>query len=314
MRALDRQILTAARCDLAVLICGESGTGKELAARAIHLQSSRKKKAFVSLNCGVLTETALELELFGYERGAFSGALRKKKGVLETAHNGTIFLNKVDEMSPRCQLKLLRVLRERVYTSIGGHAEISVDVRVIAATNRDLAKEMAIRRFREDLYYHLAVLTINTPTLRNHRSDIPMLIQHFLAPAGKTSRRSQRRTIEDSAIGILSTYDWPGNVRQLQQVVQRLRGTNFKRAPITVDDIHRVLPGATLTATAQVPVVYDQNESLDQFLDRIMLQLYEQLLAKTGSHTVTARMLRTDRVSLYQRIERARRRLESAHF
>ena len=217
-------------------------------------------------------------------------------------------LNKIDEMSPSCQAKLLRVLQESVFRPVGGHSEIPVDVRVIAATNRDLAKEMALRRFRDDLYYHFAVLMINTPTLRKRPSDIPILVQHFLDPAQRTLKRSQKRKIEDRAMAILSTYDWPGNVRQLRHVVKRL-ATTSKRATITVADIHRALPGATLTATAQVPVIYDKNDSLDQFLDRIMLQLYEQLLTKTGNHTITARLLGTDRVSLYQRIERARRRL-----
>jgi transcriptional regulator with PAS, ATPase and Fis domain len=314
MRALNRQIGTAARCDLTVIICGESGTCKELVARAIHLQSSRKKKPFVSLNCGTLTEAALELELFGYERGAFTGALRRKKGLFEAANTGTIFLDEVDKLSLSCQLKLLRVLQESAFRSVGAHSEISVDVRVIAATNHDLAKEMALGRFREDLYYHLAVLTINTPTLRHHPSDIPILVQHFLDPVQKKLKRSRKHRIEDRAMALLSTYDWPGNVRQLRHVVERLVPANSKRTSITLDDIHKALPGATLTATAQVPVIYDKNDSLDQFLDRIMLQLYEQLLAKTGSHTTTARILRTDRVSLYQRLERARRRLQLAYF
>jgi len=151
MRALDRQIRTAARCDLAVVVSGESGTGKELVARAIHLQSSRKKKPFVSLNCGTLTEAALELELFGYERGAFTGALRRKKGLFEAGNTGTIFLDEVDELSPLCQLKLLRVLRESTFRPVGAHSEVSVDVRLIVATNHDLGKEMALGRFREDL-------------------------------------------------------------------------------------------------------------------------------------------------------------------
>ena len=314
MRALDPQIRTAARCDLPVLVSGESGTGKELVARAIHFQSSRKKKPFVSLSCGTLSETAMELELFGYERGAFTGAVRKKRGLLEAAHTGTIFLDKIGEMSPSCQVKLHRVLQENVFRPVGSHSEISVDVRIIVASHRDLATEMALGRFREDLYYHLAVLTINTPTLRSRPSDIPLLVQYFLDPAEKRLRRFQKHKIDDRAMAPLSTYGWPGNVRQLHHVVQRLRATTFKKAPISVDDIHKALPGATLAATAQVPVIYDKNDSLDQFLDRIMLQLYQQLLAKTGSHTITARILRADRVSLYQRIERARRRLELAQF
>jgi transcriptional regulator with PAS, ATPase and Fis domain len=302
----------AARCDLTVLISGESGTGKELVARAIHLQSSRAKKPFVSLNCGTLTETLLESELFGYERGAFTGAHHNKKGLFEAAHTGTIFLDEIGEMSPSSQVKLLRVLQESAFRPVGGHLEISVDVRVIAATNRDLAQETTTGRFRADLFYRIAVLIINTPALRSRPSDIPILIEYFLDQAQKKLPRSQKHKIEDHAISMLSTYGWPGNVRQLRHVVDRLVATASKGATITVDDIHAALPGTALTATSQVPLVYHENESLDQFLDRVTLQLYGQLLAKTGSHTKTARILRTDRVSLYQRIERARERLQLA--
>lgn len=309
---LDRQIRMAARCDLTVLISGESGTGKELVARAIHLQSSRAKKPFVSLNCGTLTETLLESELFGYERGAFTGAHHNKKGLFEAAHTGTIFLDEIGEMSPSSQVKLLRVLQESAFRPVGGHLEISVDVRVIAATNRELTADTASGRFRADLFYRIAVLTINTPALRSRPSDIPILIQYFLDQAQKTLTRSQKHKIEDHAISMLSTYGWPGNVRQLRHVVERLVATASGGATITVDDIHAALPGTALTATSQIPLVYHENESLDQFLDRVTLQLYGQLLAKTGSHTKTARILRTDRVSLYQRIERARERLQLA--
>jgi len=312
MRMLNRQIRMAARCDLTVLISGESGTGKELVARAIHLQSSRAKKPFVSLNCGTLTETLLESELFGYERGAFTGAHHNKKGLFEAAHTGTIFLDEIGEMSPSSQVKLLRVLQESAFRPVGGHLEISVDVRVIAATNRELAAEIASGRFRADLFYRIAVLTINTPALRSRPSDIPILIQYFLDQAQKKLTRSQKHKIEDHAIAMLSTYGWPGNVRQLRHVVDRLVATASKGATITVDDIHAALPGTALPATSEIPLIYHENESLDQFLDRVTLQLYGQLLAKTGSHTKTARILRTDRVSLYQRIERARERLQLA--
>jgi DNA-binding NtrC family response regulator len=192
-------------------------------------------------------------------------------------------------MLPSCQVKLLRVPQGGVFRPIGRHSEISVDVRVIAATKRDLAGEMALGHFREDLYYQHAVLMINTPA--------PIRVQDFLEPARKTLRRSQKRKVEDRAMAMSSTYGWPGNVRQLRLVGERLVGTTSRRASITADDIHGALPGVTLTATAQAQVIYDENDSLDQFLDRTMLQLYQQLLAKTGSHTKTARMLRTDRVS-----------------
>ena len=310
MKALGRQIRTATRCDLTVLISGESGTGKELVARAIHLQSNRVKKPFVSLNCGTLTETLLESELFGYERGAFTGAHQKKKGLFEAAHTGTIFLDEIAEMSTSCQVKLLRVLQENAFRPVGGHAETSVDVRVIAATNRDLTQEMAAGRFRDDLYYRIAVLTISTPPLRRRPSDIPILVEHFLGEAQKKLTRSRKHKIDADAITALTAYTWPGNVRQLRHVVERLVATAAEGHTITADDIYKALPAATLTgSTSQVPIIFHESDSLDDFLDRTMLGLYDQLLAKTGSHSQAARLLRTDRVSLYQRIERARRRI-----
>jgi transcriptional regulator with PAS, ATPase and Fis domain len=312
MRALVRQIRTAARCDLTVLVSGESGTGKELVARAIHLQNRRARKPFVSLNCGALTETLLESELFGYERGAFTGAHQKKKGLFEAAHTGSLFLDEIAEMSTGCQVKLLRVLQESAIRPVGGHAETSVDVRVIAATNRDLAQEMAAGRFRDDLYYRIAVLTISTPPLRRRPSDIPILIEHFLRDAQKKLTRSRKHKIDQDAITALTTYTWPGNVRQLRHVVERLVATSADGVTITADDIYKALPGATLAgATSQVPMIFHDTDSLDDFLDRTMLGLYDQLLAKTGSHSQAARLLRTDRVSLYQRVERARRRMQS---
>jgi transcriptional regulator with PAS, ATPase and Fis domain len=311
MKALSRQIRIAARCDLTVLVSGESGTGKELVARAIHLQSLRAKKPFVSLNCGSLTETLLESELFGYERGAFTGAHQKRKGLFEAAHTGTIFLDEIAEMSTGCQVKLLRVLQESAIRPVGGHAETSIDVRVIAATNRELAQEMAAGRFRDDLYYRIAVLTISTPPLRRRPSDIPILIEHFLRDTQKKLTRSRKHKIDPDAIIALTAYTWPGNVRQLRHVVERLVATAAEGETITADDIYKALPAATLTgATSQVPIIFHDSDSLDDFLDRTMLGLYDQLLAKTGSHSQAARLLHTDRVSLYQRIERARQRIQ----
>ena len=194
MRALAQQIDTAARCDLTAIVTGESGTGKELVARAIHSQSARATRPFISINCGALAETLLESELFGHERGAFTGAHEKRKGLFEAAHTGTIFLDEIGEMTTACQVKLLRVLQENAIRPIGGHAETAVDVRVVAATNRNLAQEIASGRFREDLFYRIAVLTINVPPLRNRCSDIPMLIDCFLQQAEKKVRSARQHT------------------------------------------------------------------------------------------------------------------------
>lgn len=309
MKVLNRQISTAARCDLTVLICGESGTGKELVARAIHLQSSRAKKPFVSLNCGTLTETLWESELFGYERGAFTGAAQKKKGLFEAAHRGTIFLDCISEISTSCQVKLLRVLQESAFRPLGRSAETPVDLRVIAATNRDLAREMESGRFREDLYYRIAVLPISTPPLRECLSDIPLLVNHFLHEAQKRLDRSGNHMIELAAITALTSYTWPGNVRQLRNVVERLVATSVDGVTITEHDIYTALAAATLTNVKVEIPIFNEDDSLDAILDRTMLRIYDQLIAKTGSHTQAAKMLHTDRVSLYQRIKRARQRL-----
>ena len=309
MKALNRQIRTAADCNLTVLICGESGTGKELVARAIHSQSSRAQKPFVSLNCGTLTETLLESELFGYEPGAFTGAIKKKKGLFEAAHTGTIFLDEIAELTASCQVKLLRVLQERTVRPVGGNAETSVDVRVIAATNRHLAQEMETGRFRADLYYRIAVLPIATPPLREHPSDIPRLVDCFLKHAQSSLARSREHMIEPDAITVLASYSWPGNVRQLRHVVERLVATLADGVTITAKDIYRALPATTFSsALAELPI-FDENDSLDAFLDRTLLHLYDHLLAKTGSHSQAAKLLKMDRVALYQRIKRVRRRL-----
>jgi transcriptional regulator with PAS, ATPase and Fis domain len=309
MKALNHQIRTAADCDLTVLICGESGTGKELVARAIHLQSSRANKPFVSLNCGTLTETLLESELFGYERGAFTGATQKRKGVFEAAHTGTLFLDEIGEISTTCQVKLLRVLQEHAFRPVGGHAETQVDVRIITATNRDLAHEMQSGRFREDLYYRIAVLTISTPPLREHASDIPFLLDHFLYQAQKKLDHSGKHAVEPEAITALASYTWPGNVRQLRHVVERLVATLADGVTITAADVYAALPAAIFsTATSEVPT-FGENDCVEDFLDRTLLNLYEQLVVKTGSHSQAAKFLNMDRVALYQRIKRVRQRL-----
>ena len=309
MKALDRDIRAAADCNLTVLIYGESGTGKELVARAIHSQSSRAQKPFVSLNCGTLTETLLESELFGYEPGAFTGAVKKKKGLFEAAHTGTIFLDEIAELSASCQVKLLRVLQESTVRPVGGNAETAVDVRVIAATNRNLAQELASGRFREDLYYRIAVLTITTPPLREHPSDIPRLVDYFLQQAQRSLARSSEHMIGPEAVTALASYTWPGNVRQLRHVVERLVATLADGVTITANDIYRTLPAAAFSVAPPELPIFDENDSLDAFLDRTLLNLYDQLVAKTGSHSQAAKLLNMDRVALYQRIKRVRLRL-----
>jgi len=310
IKALARQIETTARCDLTVLITGESGTGKELVARAIHQQSGRSALPFISINCGALSESLLESELFGYERGAFTGANQKQKGLFQAADTGTIFLDEIGEVSPACQVKLLRVLQEGAVRPIGGHTEMAVDVRVITATNRNLHQEISTGKFREDLFYRIAVMTIDTPPLRKRSSDIPILVEHFLRQAEQKMRCPYRHKIEEEGLATLSAYTWPGNVRQLRNVVERLVAITFESEFISTEAILRALPASLLSEMAtQLPVVFRENDSLDDFLDRMLLRAYEQLRKQTGSHSKAARLLRTDRVSLYQRIARARERI-----
>lgn len=202
-----------------VLITGESGTGKELVARAIHFNSSRKDKPFVTVNCGALPETLLESELFGYMKGAFTGATSNKQGLFEAANGGTIFLDEISATTPALQIKLLRVLQEREFMRVGGTTDIKVDTRVIAASNKDLLAEVSRGLFREDLYYRLNVIPIPLPALRDRRGDIHLLVDFFLQ---KFSSGKRVKTIAPEAMKILSSYRWPGNVRELENTIERL--------------------------------------------------------------------------------------------
>lgn len=203
-----------------VLITGESGTGKEVAARAIHRLSARASKPFVAINCGALTETLLESELFGHVKGAFTGALTAKRGLIEEAESGTVFLDEVGEMSPLMQVKLLRVLQERRFRRVGGTEEIAADIRVIAATNRDLGRMVAEGTFREDLYYRVNVIPVVLPSLRARPEDIPLLAQHFLSRAARDMRRPVVGLAPD-AIDVMIRYRWPGNIRELENAMER---------------------------------------------------------------------------------------------
>jgi two-component system response regulator PilR (NtrC family) len=202
-----------------VLITGESGTGKELVARGIHFSSSRSNSPFVTVNCGALPDTLLESELFGYMKGAFTGAVSNKQGLFEAANGGTIFLDEISTTTPALQVKLLRVLQDREFKRVGGTADIKVDVRVIAASNRDLPGEVAKGNFREDLFYRLNVIPIHLPPLRERKSDIPLLVDFFLRKF--SSGRGQKR-ITPEAVKRLTSYHWPGNVRELENTVERL--------------------------------------------------------------------------------------------
>ncbi|MDX2175030.1 MAG: sigma-54 dependent transcriptional regulator [Candidatus Sumerlaeia bacterium] len=220
MEAVFDKIRQVAPTRASVLIEGETGTGKELLAKAIHFNSPRKTKPFIAVNCGALTQTLLESELFGHEKGAFTGAIKQKPGRFELAHTGTIFLDEIGETSPEFQVRLLRVLQEQEFERVGGQKPVKVDVRVIAATNRDLKKEVEAGRFREDLYYRLNVVRLDLPALRERRDDIPLLLEYYLRKMNQEHGRSL--AFNPKAVAMLQDYGWPGNVRQLRTMVESL--------------------------------------------------------------------------------------------
>ncbi|HET9283489.1 MAG TPA: sigma-54 dependent transcriptional regulator [Candidatus Angelobacter sp.] len=217
---LKTTIRTVSPTGSTVLIYGESGTGKELVARAVHACSPRSAEPFVSINCGAFPETLLESELFGYVKGAFTGASQNKRGLFEVANGGTIFLDEIGEMSVSMQVKLLRVLQERTIRAVGGTQETPIDVRVIAATNKDLRQMVAANTFREDLYYRVSVIPINVPPLRERRDDVELLANHFLKKYANAAQKSILR-VRPESLEALRNFDWPGNVRQLENTIER---------------------------------------------------------------------------------------------
>jgi DNA-binding NtrC family response regulator len=258
IRAIYRVIEQAAPTSASVLIWGESGTGKELAAQTIHELSPRAAFPFVAINCAAIPETLLESEIFGHEKGAFTGAHDRRTGVFELAHRGTLFLDEIAEMQPATQVKLLRVLQERSFRRLGGRQEQSVDVRVIAATNQNPTEAVKNGRLREDLYYRLNVFAIEIPPLRDRREDVPLLIQRFLNEFNATNEKAVRGVDQD-AMQILEQYPWPGNIRELRNVIERatiLTDTEFigtrNLPPLLVTRGEETLPNITLTAGTTV--------------------------------------------------------------
>jgi DNA-binding NtrC family response regulator len=221
MQEVYNLIEKVADTDSTVLITGESGTGKEIAARAIHYQGTRRERAFVSINCGALPENLLESELFGHVKGSFTGAVVNKKGMFEVAEKGTLFLDEVGEMSPWTQVKLLRALHDKRIRRVGGTEEVQVDVRIIAASNRDLKKSINQGNFREDLFYRLNVISFEMPPLRKRKEDIPLLVTHFLENYCNKMGRQMKRIVPE-VIDLLESYPWPGNVRELENVIERV--------------------------------------------------------------------------------------------
>jgi len=291
MRAVFDLAKTAARSNSTILILGESGTGKEVLARAIHAESGRATGPFVAVSCAALTETLLESELFGHERGAFTGAVSRHRGKFEAAHQGTIFLDEIGDVSPKLQLDLLRVLEERRFTRVGGTESIEVDVRVIAATNRDLRKLVDEGTFREDLYYRLNVIPIRIPPLRERLEDVPLLVEHLLELlAVETGRKVEG--LSHDAMAALVGYQWPGNVRELKNMLERAMVV-ASGSTIQVRDLDLAKP--------EEPEPSAELQSLEGIERAHIARVLE---ATNGNVTQAARILHIDRVTLYNKIKK----------
>ncbi len=290
MERLKNTIRTVATTASTVLVHGESGTGKELVARAVHACSPRAAEPFVSVNCGAFPETLLESELFGYVKGAFTGANQNKRGLFEVAHGGTIFLDEISEMTLAMQVKLLRVLQERVVRPVGGTDEIAIDVRVIAATNRDLEHAVAEGGFREDLYYRLSVIPVEVPPLRERREDIPLLANHFLKKYAPAAGKSIVRIAPES-VRALANYDWPGNVRQLENTIERAVALE------TGDTLHVEIPverraraAAAFGGSSTIPT---EGIDMERYVADIERALIQNALRQSGGvQTKAAEMLK----------------------
>jgi DNA-binding NtrC family response regulator len=297
IRKLVEQIGRAARSAASVLITGERGTGKELVARAIHTMSPRAKGPLEKLNCAALPSELIESELFGHEAGAFTGATKQRRGKFERASGGTLFLDEVGDMPLAMQAKLLRVLQEREIERVGGSETLSVDVRAVAATNRDLVAACESGAFRADLYDRLNVLPLSIPPLRARREDIPLLARHFLSLAAQSNDRRDMK-LEDDAIGVLSSYAWPGNVRELRNVLERLVILTPDES-IRADDVRNCLPGGAAAKTAGLYRPGVPFRVLVEEAERVVLT--EALAHHGGQMAATARALDLERSHLYKK-------------
>jgi two-component system response regulator AtoC len=286
-----------------VLLEGESGTGKELIARAVHANSPRRERLFVPVNCAALPDTLLETELFGHEKGAFTGAAGVKQGLFETAHEGTIFLDEIGDMGLSLQVKLLRVIQEQEVRRVGGTGSIKVDVRIVAATNRDLASLVKEGRFREDLFYRLNVVRIGLPPLRERRGDIPMLAHHFLQKfSGGTT--SQITGFVPDALSLLQRYHWPGNVRELENAIER--AVSLSHGPLVLpDDLPDTIRNAGAMSCDDTVGKGSGKEDALLTLDEVQKRHLMRVLRETGGNKArAAKILGIDRRTLYRMAER----------
>ena len=324
MRSLKVSILRAADCNSIVLITGESGTGKELIARSIHDFGERQREPFLAINCGALTESLLESELFGHVKGAFTGATTYKKGVFESAGKGTIFLDEFGEMSSAMQVRLLRVLQEHKVRPVGseGSKEINFNARVVVATNRNLRREVAEGRFRQDLYYRVNVFSIRSPALRDRLDDLPLLINFLLNKLIDRSKLVRPLRFDSEALALLQNYSWPGNVRELENVIERLAinppgsgimsGTDISFAlesngPGESDEVREIILSKELNCLG-----HSRATTVRHLHKRQELDLYLTELAQVGGNlTKAARRLGVNRSTLHMRIRRLEMKLGS---
>ncbi len=297
-----RTIGTVAMGDSTILITGESGTGKELVARAVHEASQRKEKPFVSINCSAFPETLLESELFGYMKGAFTGANTNKKGLFEAAGGGSIFLDEIGDMTGAMQVKLLRVLQERCFRPLGGSEEIPVDVRVIAATNHDLQSRIQEGLFREDLYYRIAVINIHLPALREREEDIALLAYYFLRHYSEKAGKYISGIAPD-ALRTLESYEWPGNVRQLENTIERAVALETAQT-IQLDRLPDTVRNRSNPLDREVFTLPDGPFDLEHFLSQVESSLIGQALRQSdGNQTATAQRLKLTKGSLRHKIQ-----------
>ena len=304
MRELRSMIERVAPSDARILITGESGTGKELVASAVHAESKRRDRPFIRVNCAAIPRDLVESEMFGHERGAFTGATERRIGRFELAHTGTLLLDEVGDLGPEAQSKLLRAIEAKEIERVGGGRPIKVDVRILAATNHDLERAVGEGRFREDLFFRLNVIPISVPPLRERPSDIPELVRHF---AALQRRRSAQPAPEwsDDAVQYLARHRWPGNVRELANIVERL-SILYAGLPISAVDVAAVLPlGDKGIASPLLPDLLQPEITLSDALDEYeKLLISRALSAANGVVAEAARRLRTDRPNLYRRMKR----------
>ncbi len=304
MQKLAHIISKVARTDATVLISGESGTGKELVARRIHELSHRADRPFIAVNCGTIPGDLLESEMFGHQKGSFTGAIDQRPGMFQLAHTGTIFLDEIGEMSQHLQVKLLRVLQDREIRPVGADKPFRVDVRVIAATNKDLQAEVKAGRFREDLYYRLQVIPVRIPPLRERRPDIPLLIEHFLTK--HNHGRPFPISISEEAMVLLWEYDWPGNVRELENVLERL--VILSDSPIVRPD---ALPGNIRSFLSEkkipAPTLGEEGMDLNAAVEEFENRMIDEALRRTnGNKQAAARLLGLKRTTLVAKLRRKR--------